>query len=703
MRLKLWIALLSGLLLVCLVRWTSAEGSPWHYPTTPQIPTIETFHGVEVEDPYQWLEDGKDPKVQQWTEAQNAFTTSYLSTLPHQKELERKLNALSRYDDREVVETIEGTRKFLWTKKADQERWVLSVQENPTDAPILLLDPNTWSSQETLEFATPSRDGAYVAFGKAQSGNETATIYILNVATKQLLPDTLTGTKQGWPSGSVSWLPHNAGFLFSANPKKGEVAEGEENYWNAVYFHKLGTHADADVKIFGDVQNKDTFHQGDVSEDGRTVMLTRSRMSSVTQVYMKSVNDLLAAPQPIVESMDALYGVMAIDDKLLIMTDQNAPQGKVYITDIKSPTPENWKELIPTSEDSLININAIGGHLYVEYLHNAHSLIKIYSLSGQYLRDLPLPPLSSATVDGFWRKPEVWIDTTSFINPPAKYDYNFHSNSLKLDFTPNIPFDSSPYIVEQVWYTSKDQTPVSMFLIHRKDLVKNGQQRVLLTGYGGFNYAITPLFSEFIATYLETGGMVAIPNLRGGGEYGRQWHEGGMRANKQHVFDDFIAAAEWLISQGYTHSQKLAIRGGSNGGLLVGAALTQRPDLFGSVVCEVPLLDMLRYHRFGFASIWADEYGHADDPDYFPILKQYSPYHSVKEGIDYPPTLFVAAENDTRVDPFHAKKMTAILQTTNPQNGPFLLWVTKEAGHAGGTTQTANIEHRARILSFLTR
>jgi prolyl oligopeptidase len=668
-----------------------------NYPPTDKIKVVDTLHGTEIIDYYQWLENANDPKVQKWTEAQERLTRSVLDSLPQRSWVIERLNQLWRYDDESIPhKVIEGERIFLWTKKKEGEKWIYNVKENE-DAPIIeLLNPNNWDPTETLSGVKPSRDGKYVAFGKAIGGNENPIVKIMEVATKKILPDTL----RGWQQYVLSWLPNNLGFYYSAKPLKGEVPEGEEHYWSAVYFHKLGTPGEQDKKIFYHDKIKEYYHSAYVTEDGKYVIFYRSRFNK-TEVYYKEVGNNKPI-KPLVTDFDAIYRVTLIENKFFITTDLDAPMYKVYVTDVDKPGKENWREFIPENKkDKLSYIVGIAGHIYAVYQHNAYTKVKIYDIEGKYIKDLPLPTLGTCRVSGYWSKPDIWVWFSSFTYPSTIFKYDFEKDSLMLYKKFPLDIDVENYTTEQVWYNSKDGTSISMFLIHRKDLEKNGKNPTLLTGYGGFNISITPYFSTTYVIWLERGGIVAIPNLRGGGEYGKEWHEAGMKEKKQNVFDDFICAAEWLIENKYTNPQKLAISGKSNGGLLVGAVTIQRPDLFRVVVCSMPLLDMIRYHKFGYANIWTTEYGSSEDSVQFQYLYKYSPYHNVIDGTKYPAILIIGSENDARTYPLHARKMIARLQDANPNGEPHLLLIRKASGHGGGTTLSVQIEQTADRLAFL--
>ncbi len=677
--------------------FSPAYSGDFSYPETKKIPVVNTYHGTEITDNYRWLENADDPEVIAWTAAQEKLTHSLLDTMPQKAWLVKRFNQLWRYDDQSVPRrVVDGERLFLWMKKADEEKWVYATKTNE-NAPIqVLLDPNRWDPAETIGGVLPSRDGRYVAYGVAHGGDENPIFRVMVTETGELLPDTLLG----WKQSVTAWLPDNSGFYYSAKPSKGEVPEGEEYYWPSAYLHKLGTPATEDVKVFWDDENKEYWHTVTISEDGRYEIFERS-LFNTNEVYFRRTGgrDPLL---PLATGFDAQYRVYFIGDSILIHTDLDAPRYRVFITDASHPEREFWLEFIPEDpRDKLNYIVPVAGHLYAVYMHNAHTRIRIYNLAGDFLRDLKLPALGTADVSGRWYQPEVWVSFSSFTYPSTTFRYDYKRDTLIVYHKYPVAVDVENYTAEQVWYQSFDTTPVSMFLVHRRDLKRDGNNPTLLTGYGGFNISIVPRFSTTYLAWLEAGGMVAVPNLRGGGEYGQEWHQAGMREKKQNVFDDFIAAAEWLVDNGYTRPAKLAIYGGSNGGLLVGAFATQRPDLCRAVYCAVPLLDMVNYHTFGLANIWAEEYGSSEDPRQFKYLYAYSPYHRVVDGTDYPAMLITGSENDARVDPLHARKMTARLQEADPDGNPILLLIRKSSGHGGGTTLSVQIEQRAEAFGFL--
>jgi prolyl oligopeptidase len=682
--------------LTLVLLWGCASAPAPRPPQAPKKADLYVLHGTPVEDPYLWLEKGDDPAVKAWTAGQEQATRAFLDPLPQRDWLKMRFAKLWRYDDtRPPVPVLKGDRVFFWTKKASDEHWVYWTREREGAEAVMLIDPNAWGPHDTLDLTEESPDGSLVAFGRAQKGDENPIIRVMETATKRILPDTL----RGWRQGGVSWLHDNSGFYYACQPLKGEVPEGEENYWYSVWFHKLGTPASADVKVFADDKVKEYWHAAGVAEDGEHVLFYKG-MYYKNDLYLSRAGSA-EPPKPIVTGMEAQYSADLADGRLFIWTDRDAPLGTVWTAPADDPARANWRPLIPETGDKLEGFQLIGGRLYAHYLRNASTLIRVFDLDGKFLRDLPLPGIGSASINGYFSKPEVRLGFSSFTTPSHTYRYDFDRDALTLIHRTPIDLDTSGNTVEQVWYDSRDGTRVSMFLVRRKDLVRDGGVPVLLTGYGGFDVSLTPSFSTAYAVWLEAGGMVAIPNLRGGGEYGKAWHEAGMLGRKQNVFDDFIAAAEWLIANGYTIPKRLAISGGSNGGLLVGAALVQRPDLFRAVACGVPLLDMLRYHKYGYANVWAEEYGSADDPKAFEWLRAYSPYHNVKDGVKYPATLIVGSEDDARVDPLHARKMAARLQEADAGGGPILLSVRSASGHGGGTTITTQIEQESDEWAFL--
>ena len=667
--------------------------------------TVDTIHGVAVADPYRWLEDGASDSVRAWEALQKQRYVAHVDALPQTRWLEQRFQHLWRYDDKSLtIPCFVGKRSYFWTKKKDQDKWVFNVIDGPGKPARVVLDPNTWDELETLGTMARADDCRYVAYGVARAGNEDPVVRVLDLDTMEHLPDTLAG----WQQGGISWLRDNSGFYYSAKPLKGEVPAGEEHYWHRAYYHQLGTTGDKDAVVFDDKTTKELHHNVSVSEDGKWLLLIRSRFNE-NELYLQELRKLktpasIPSPTPMVTGLDAEYGADIIGKRILITTNWQAPKKRAMITSVRKPERTHWKELIPETDDPLLYATGIAGKIYVEHQHAASTRLSLYTTRGRKVRDIALPSIGSAGPSGWWSKPMVWIGFSSFAYPGTTFAYDARKNTMKVVHKSPIDVDPSNIAMEQVWYPSADGTRVSMFIVHRKDMARDGSTPFLLTGYGGFDVSMTPGFSTFYAVWLEAGGAVAIPNLRGGGEYGKAWHEAGMKERKQNVFDDFIAAAEFLIAQDYTRAERLAISGGSNGGLLVAAAVIQRPELFRAVECSVPLTDMVRYHKFGIANMWAEEYGSAEDPALFPALHAYSPYHRVVKGTDYPAVLVIGSENDARVDAMHARKFGAALQWADWDNGerpPIFIEVQRDSGHGGGVTIDTSVQQTARSTGFL--
>jgi len=633
--------------------------------------------------------------VQKWINKQEKITHSFIDNLSQKKNIQKRLAELRKYSEMTVpLEVLNGKRIFFSERSKDDEKWIYYTQESKYSKKIELINPNKWTEEKSLTFRAPSADGKYLVFGKDKGGRENPKIYIMNVETKKILKDSVTG----WKQRSISWLHDNSGFYYSRKPIEGQVKKGEEYYWEDVYFHKLGTSSSKDKKIFFHKNKKEYHHTARVSEDGNYVIFRRN-IYGKSEVYFKNIDSDKIIP--IIEGFDADYEVRIITNKILIKTDLEAPNGKIFVTNINKPERENWKELIVESKDRLDTFSLIAGNLYLNYLHKAYSKIKIFSLKGKYIKDLKFPGIGSGYVEGCFSKPDIWVMFQSFLIPYETYKYNFDKNKLDLFFRPQNNLNINSFSTKQVEYKSKDRTKITMFLLINKNKKKDGKNPILLTGYGGFDDSQVPYFSPEYVTWLEAGGVIAIPNLRGGGEYGKKWYESGKLDKKQNSFDDFIAAAEWLINKNYTSPKKLAISGASNGGLLVGAVTIQRPELFKAVNCAVPLLDMLRYHKFGFGNIWVTEYGNSENSKQFEYLYKYSPYHNIKTNTNYPAMLITTSKNDSRIAPMHALKMVARLQEVSSDKKPILLLVRKDSGHCGAATISKNIEHSSEEIAFL--
>jgi prolyl oligopeptidase len=570
------------------------------------------------------------------------------------------------------------------------------------DAPLeTVLDPNTWASDEVLVFAVPSPDGTLVAFGKSVGSAHDPVTCVLDVETGRLLPDRPRGTCLD----PLAWRPDGSGFFYAAYPEPGEVPAGDEWHWHAVYEHRLGSGAPA-RRIFGDDHVKQYWCAVELSECRRFAVLYKWDFVHANVVYLLRLTD--DALVPVAPAMRSVNRVQVIGDNLLVHTDLNAPRGRLCIAPLTAPM--EWRTLIPESSDTLQTVTGVGGRLYAVYSQAASHRVRVHAEDGTYLREVALPALGSVNrtsgggvisgISGAWGGDEVWVDFTSYVQPPSVYRYDYEADRLTPYHVPDVGLDASSYVTDQVWYESRDGTQVSMFIIHRKDMPRDGRRPVRLSGYGGFNISVQPTFTALNAAWLQLGGVLAYPNIRGGGEYGRAWHEAAVKTRRQNAFDDYIAAARWLVSAGYTTPSKLVSRGNSNGGLLVAVTAMQAPEAFGAVFSRVPNLDMLRFTSWPNTSGATLEYGSPDDPVEGAYLAGYSPYHNVRADRRYPVMMFVPALNDRVAPPHDPLKMVARLQAEASQGGPYLLLPLRNSGHGGGATLTALIEQDVDELSF---
>jgi prolyl oligopeptidase len=711
----------SLILLIGVVCMASAEDSrpgdsspstPAGPPKAKVAPVEDTVQGHKIVDPYRYLENPNDPDTKLYVEQELSYTRSILDPLPGRDKINARLSQLLEIGTVGVPQ-MGGKYYFHTRREGGQNQPVLYVREGLDGAfkneDRVLLDVNQLAADGTiaLDWWYASEDGKYVAYGTSPSGSEVSTLRVLETASGRLLPDSIERTR----AASLAWKHDNSGFFYTRYPRKGDVPEGQEVYNRHVFYHALGTDPAKDPLIFGEGRNPEWWPDVTLSEDGRWLLIDEGQGWTKTEMFLKDLTST-DPPLEITTGKDFLYGADFFAGKLYITTNEDAPHYRVFVTDAAHPKRENWKEIIPQSEAVLQNASVTGGKLLAEYEHNATSELKVFGLDGKKLADIPLPALGTVfSVSGRYDRDEIFFGFLSFTVPPSVYRADLSkvaTNGVdralwaKVD-APSI--DPSAYDVQQVWYTSKDGTKVPMFVVSKKGIEKNGKNPTLLTGYGGFNVSETPNFNRSAYLWMEHGGIFAVANLRGGAEFGEDWHRAGMLDKKQNVFDDFIAAAEFLIAQKYTDKDHLAIQGGSNGGLLMGAMITQRPDLFRAVVCQVPLLDMLRYQNFQIAKLWIPEYGSADDAKQFEWLYAYSPYHHVKPGQEYPAILFTTGDTDTRVDPMHAKKMAALMQA-EAKNGaskerPILLRIETKAGHGQGKPVTKQIEESTDMYSFL--
>ncbi len=673
-----------------------APARPSDRPPTRREPIVDVIHGEKVGDPYRWLEVASDPEVQRWLRAQDDYARRELDALPHRDALRERLRELMYVDDLSPPRQY-GKLQFFARKHADKEKAVYYTRDaKGTDR--VLIDPNTLPANVSVHGVFPSRDGKLVAYKTSLNNADAATLHVMDVATrKDRARDRIEGARYALPS----WTPDGKGFYYTGLPTDPSIPPPELPGRAEVRFHRLGTDPRRDEIIHPSLRDPTAFIAAHLSRDGRFLVLTISRGFSSTDVWFADMKRG-GAFVPLSVGTNTRTHVLAHRGTLYLHTNADASRFRVMAVDPEKPAREHWREVIGESDATLVDVSIAGEQLVLEYLTRASSKVELRTLAGRHIRDLALPGLGVVSaVVGEPGNDTLFYRFGSLVHFPQIWKTSIATGKTELWHEVDVPADTSRYELEQVVYASKDGTPITMFVVHRKDLVLDGSHPTLLTGYGGFGVSMTPEFQAGALLWLEHGGVWALPNLRGGGEYGEAWHDAGKLHNKQNVFDDFAAAAQWLTDEGYTRRDKLAIRGGSNGGLLVGATSTQHPELFGAVVCAVPLLDMVRYHRFGAGPTWISEYGSADDPLQFRTLFAYSPYHHVGHGMDYPPLLMLGADSDDRVDPMHARKYVAAMQAVTDPSTSVLLRVERNAGHGGADNVRAAIEQGVDMYAWL--
>ena len=721
-----WLFLL--LLIAAAAVWAEDDSSkatavPAAPPNAKVDSVVDVVQGHKIADPYRWLEDAESPETQDYVRQEMAYTRGILDPLPGRAPLHRRLTQLLSIGTITAPQ-IAGKYYFYTRREGAQDQPVLLVREGLHGKDRSLVDANQMAADGTvaLDWWFPSDDGKYVAYGTSPSGSEESTLHLIETANGKLLSDTIDRTR----FASIAWKKDNSGFYYTRRPKKGEVPPGEEVYHVKVFYHMLGADPAKDPLIFGDGRNPQDIPQVTLpDDDDRWLLITVFEGWAKSEMYLQ---DLKAGTPPVelTSGKEFLSSGEILQGELFITTNENAPKFRVFKTNVSEPERRFWREIVPEADAVLKTTQIIHGNLVALYEKDVTSRIRIFNTDGKVLQEeMELPGLGSVTgIGGRWDSNLMLFEFQSFATPVSVYVTDFTLRGIlkraeagkqvergtfsapELWSRVGAPgIDPSGYEVKQLWYASKDGTKVPMFVFYKKGLALNGKNPTLLTGYGGFNVSNTPEFRANRFVWLEHGGVFAVANLRGGAEFGEDWHRAGMLEKKQNVFDDFIAAAEFLISEKYTDKEHLAMQGGSNGGLLMGAALTQRPDLFRAVVCQVPLLDMLRYQNFQIAKLWIAEYGSAEDPKQFDFIYAYSPYHHVKAGTEYPAILFMTADTDTRVDPMHAKKMAALMQATaaNGKNRerPILLRIDSKAGHGQGKPITKQIDELTDVYSFL--
>lgn len=669
------------------------------YPETKKVDTVNTYFGTEVKDPYRWLEDDRSAQTEAWVKAQNEVTFRYLEKIPFREQLKNRLSELWNY---EKIGAPSKQGDYIYFSKNDglQNQYVVYRKKSENDTPEVFLDPNKFSEDGTTSLGgiNFSEDGKTLAYSISEGGSDWRKVIVMDAETRVIKEDTIRNVK----FSGLSWKG-NEGFFYSSydKPEGSELSAKTDQH--KLYYHKLGTSQEDDKLIFGGNENqKHRYVGGSVSEDNKYLFISARNSTSGGKMFMMDLSEENTELITIIgnEGTDS-FVIDNVDSKLYIVTNLDAPNRRIVTVDASNPTPENWIDFIPETEN-VLSPSTAGGYFFTEYMIDAVSKVKQYDYEGKLIREVELPGVGSA--GGFSAKEdekELYYSFTNYVTPGSIYKYQIEEGTSELYNKPDIDFNPEDYTSEQIFYTSKDGTKIPMIITYKKGLERNGKNPTILYGYGGFNISLTPSFSIANAVWMEQGGIYAVPNLRGGGEYGRDWHDAGIKMKKQNVFDDFIAAAEYLIDNNYTSKDYLAVRGGSNGGLLVGATMTQRPDLMKVALPAVGVLDMLRYHTFTAGAGWAYDYGTAqDDREMFEYLKAYSPVHNVKEGVEYPATLVTTGDHDDRVVPAHSFKFAAELQEKQSGDNPVLIRIETNAGHGAGTPVSKTIEQYADIFGF---
>ncbi len=683
---------------------------PLSYPTTRTTDTTDTYHGIQVSDPYRWLEDPNAPETEDWVQAQNKVTFGYLSNLPGRDKINARLTELWDYE-RYGIPFKQGdsesadhpVRYFYYKNNGLQNQSVLYTQPTLDAEPTVLLDPNTLSEDGTVALSgiSISENGQYLAYGLSTAGSDWMEWKVRNIETGEDTDDLVQWVK----FSGASWTHDHKGFFYSRYDEPKENTKLEDvNRYQKLYYHTLGTPQAEDTLIYERADQPDWGFGAGVTEDGGYLIISVWLGTSPQNLlFYKDLKNPESEVVELISEFEAQYSMIDNEGPVFwFQTDLDAPKGKVIAIDITDPDRTNWKTIIPEVEETLESVGLINNQFVADYIKDAYTQIKIFDLAGTFVREVELPGIGSAGgFDGKRMDTETFYSFTSFTVPSRIYRYNLLTGESTLFREPNIPFDPDAYETKQVFYPSKDGTKIPMFITAKKGLELNGENPALLYGYGGFNISLTPSFSISTLVWLEMGGVYAVANLRGGGEYGEAWHQAGIKTSKQNVFDDFISAGEWLIEEKYTKAEKLAIAGGSNGGLLVGACITQRPDLFGAALPAVGVLDMLRFNQFTIGWAWESDYGSPANEDEFKALYAYSPLHNLKPGTEYPPTMITTADHDDRVVPAHSFKFAAALQAAHTGDNPVLIRIETKAGHGAGKPTTKQIEEATDKWAFL--
>ena len=685
----------------CGIAVAQGDGGGLTYPRAKTVDQVDDYHGVKVADPYRWLEDTDSADTQAWVEAENKLTFGYLDQIPYRKAIRDRMTKLWNYE-RFTVPQQHGGRYFYQHNNGLQNQSVLLVADSLHAEPRVLLDPNTLSSDGTVALTgeAVTDDGRLMAYGTAASGSDWQEWHVRDVDTGKDLPDLIKWVK----FSDASWTKDGKGFYYSRYDEPKGTALRDTNYFQKLYYHQLGTQQSDDKLMYERPDNKELGFAGVVTDDGHyLVIFVFQGTSPKNRLYYKDLTKPDSEVVRLLDDFDAEYQFINNDGPVFwIRTDLNAPRGKLIAIDTRHPERANWKTVVDQSADKLEEANVVDNRFLLSYLKDARSEVRVHDLGGKLLRNVDLPGIGSAAgFEGKRKDKETFYSFTSFISPTTVYRYDPETGRSSVFKQPKVDFDSTQYESKQVFYKSKDGTRIPMFLTYKKGLKLDGQNPTLLYAYGGFDISMTPAFSIPTVVWLEMGGVYALPNLRGGGEYGEEWHLAGTKERKQNVFDDFIAAAEWLIANKYTSTPKLAVRGGSNGGLLIGAVETQRPDLFGATLPLVGVMDMLRFQKFTIGWGWTSDYGSSDNADDFKYLYAYSPLHNLKSGTKYPPTMVATADHDDRVVPGHSFKFTATMQADQAGTAPVLIRIETKAGHGAGKPISKTIEEMADEWSFV--
>ena len=701
-------------LLISAIISTSTFAQTMSAPITRKSDHVDTYHGARVADPYRWLEDDNSEETKAWVKAQNAVTDKYLESLPQRVQIKKIYKELYNYE-KFGMPFKEGGRYFYTRNDGLQQQAVLYMAKSLTDAPTVALDPNTLSKDGTVATTgtVVSRDGKYLAYGIASGGSDWQEWKVRDLATGKDLPDVIKWVK----FSTAEWTPDGLGFFYSGYdaPLAGETLTGS-NYYQKLYYHRLGAEQASDTLVFESKQQKEWGFGAAVTDDGKNLIINvwkgSGRKNGLLWLPLKNGGYMAGSvPSTITLEFDAEYTpVGANGNTLWVKTDLDAAKGRVIAIDLAKPDRKNWKTVIAARKETLTGASAVGGHLLAQYLRDAAAEIREHASDGAFLRAVSLPGVG--TVGGFsgrFDQPETFFSYQSLTTPGEIHRYDVASGKTTLFKRPKTAFNADQFETRRAFVTSKDGTRLPIFIAHKKGVKLDGSNPTILYGYGGFNVTETPTYRVTAAVWMQMGGIYVTTSLRGGGEYGAEWHDAGTKLKKQNVFDDFIASAEWLIANKYTSPAKLAINGGSNGGLLVGAVLNQRPELFGAAVPEVGVMDMLRFHKFTIGWAWASDYGSSDNADEFKALLAYSPLHNVKRGKPYPPTLIMTADHDDRVVPAHSFKYAAEMQdaanaTTLARagaTGPILARIETQAGHGAGTPTSKIIDERGDLLAFV--